>query len=128
MTTRNNITPLKNFRSNLRKKMTSAEVALWLIIKEKQLGERFLRQYSIENYIVDFYCPKYRLAIELDGETHFSEEGLARDEKRDNHLKLLGINVLRFENFEVFEYPQRTLDEIKRYLSLTPPTESIPLR
>ena len=119
---------LKTHRQNLRKKMTKAEVALWLMIKGKQLGERFLRQYSIDNYIVDFYCPKYKLAIELDGEDHFTEDGMAKDIKRDNHLKWRGVNVLRFENFEIFDFPQRTLDEIKRYLSETPPTETIPLR
>ena len=128
MTTRNNITRLKANRNNLRKTMTSAEVALWLMIKGKQLGERFLRQYSIENFIVDFYCPKFRLAIELDGEDHFTEDGLARDEKRDKYLRTLGISVLRFENFEVFDYPQRTLDEIKRYLCEVPPVVNIPLR
>jgi len=118
---------LKEHRRNLRKKMTKAEIALWLMIKQKQLGERFLRQYSIDNYIVDFYCPKYKLAIELDGEDHFTEDGMARDKKRDEHLKHRGVNVLRFENFEVFDFPQRTLEEIKEYLSATPPTESMPL-
>ena len=119
---------LKEYRRNLRKKMTKAEIALWLMIKEKQLGERFLRQYSIDNCIVDFYCPKYKLVIELDGEDHFTEYGIERDKKRDEYLKSRGVNVLRFENFEIFDYPQRTLDEIKRYLSLTPPLESTPLR
>ena len=119
---------LKEHRRNLRKKMTRAESALWLMIKGKQLGERFLRQYSIDNYIVDFYCPKYKLAIELDGENHFTEDGMERDAKRDKHLKWRGINVLRFENFEILEFPQRTLDEIRRYLSETPPMDSVPLR
>lgn len=52
--------------------MTAAEVALWMMIKNKQLnGERFLRQFSIGHYIVDFYCYKHKLAIELNGAGHF---------------------------------------------------------
>ena len=58
--------------------------------------------------------------IELDGAHHFTEDGIERDKNRDEHLKSLGINVLRFENFEIFDYPQRTLDEIKRFLTPRP--------
>jgi len=120
MTTRKNIPILKEYRRNLRKNMTQAEVVLWMMIKNKQLGERFLRQYSIDFFIVDFYCPKYNLAIELDGAHHFTEEGIERDKNRDEHLKSLGISVLRFENFEIIDYPQRTLDEIKKFLTPRP--------
>lgn len=96
--------------------MTSAEVALWLMIKNKQLdNERFLRQYSIGNYIVDFYCPKHKLAIELDGEVHLYQE--EKDAKRTEYLNAVGVKVLRFENFEVFDYPMRMLDEIRKYLN-----------
>jgi len=108
---------MKPFRRRLRKKMTAAEVALWLMIKNRQLdGERFLRQFSIGHYVVDFYCHKYKLAIELDGEGHYTEEGEARDARRTEFLNSVGVRVLRFENFEVFQYPGRTLDEIRKYL------------
>ena len=108
---------MEPFRRKLRKQMTAAEVALWLMIKNKQLnGQRFLRQYSIGHYVVDFYCPKYKLAIELGGEGHFTDEGESYDAKRTEYLNSLGVRVLRFENFEVFQYPMRTLDEIKMYL------------
>ena len=51
--------------------MTKAEVLLWLQLKNrKMLGQRFLRQYGIDAYVVDFYCPKLKLAIEVDGESH----------------------------------------------------------
>ena len=108
---------MEPFRRKLRKQMTAAEVVLWLMIKNKQLnGQRFLRQYSIGHYVVDFYCPKYKLAIELDGEGHFTDEGESYDAKRTEYLNSLGVRVLRFENFEVFQYSMRTLDEIKMYL------------
>ena len=95
--------------------MTLAEVALWLMLKDKQLdNKRFLRQYSIGSFIVDFYCPEHKLAIELDGEVHLYQE--EKDTKRTEYLNSVGIQVLRFENFEVFNYPLRTLDEIRRHL------------
>jgi len=113
----NNLPEMKPFRRKLRKNMTAAEVALWLMIKNKQLdGERFLRQYSIGHFVVDFYCPKYKLAVELDGEVHFTEEAAAYDAKRTAYLNSVGVQVVRFENFEVFQYPMRTLDEIRKYL------------
>jgi len=113
----NKLPEMKPFRRKLRKNMTVAEVALWLMIKNKQLdGERFLRQYSIGHFVVDFYCPKYKLAVELDGEVHFTEEAEAYDAKRTAYLDSVGVRVLRFENFEVFQYPMRTLDEIRKYL------------
>jgi very-short-patch-repair endonuclease len=87
------------------------------MIKNKQLdGERFLRQYSIGYFIVDFYCPKHKLAVELDGEVHFTDEAEAYDKERTEFLNSVGVRVLRFENFEVFQYPMRTLDEIRKYL------------
>jgi len=105
---------MKSFRRKLRKAMTSAEVALWLMIKDKQLdNKRFLRQYSVGRFIVDFYCPECKLAIELDGEVHLYQE--EEDMKRTEYLNSVGIRVLRFENFEVFDYPDRTLNEIKKY-------------
>ncbi|MDD5185511.1 MAG: DUF559 domain-containing protein [Paludibacter sp.] len=113
----NSLPEMKPFRRKLRKHMTPAEVALWLMIKDRQLdGERFLRQFSIGHYIVDFYCHKHKLSIELDGAGHFTEEGKAYDAKRTEFLNSVGIHVLRFENFEVFQYPMRTLDEIRKYL------------
>ena len=113
----NTLPEMKPFRRKLRKQMTAAEVALWLMIKNKQLdGERFLRQFSIGHYVVDFYCHKHKLAIELDGEVHSSEDRPIYDKKRTDYLNSVGVTVLRFENFEVFQYPTRTLDEIRKYL------------
>ena len=109
---------VKAYRRQLRNNMTPAEVALWSMINKKQLnGERFLRQYSIGSYIVDFYCPKHKLAIELDGQVHYdSEEAIERDARRTKFIESFGVKILRFENFEVFDYPQRTLDEIEKWL------------
>ena len=97
--------------------MTAAEVALWMMIKNKQLnGERFLRQFSIGHYIVDFYCHKHKLAIELDGAGHFKEEGNEYDARRTEFLNSEGITVIRFENTLIFNYPMQVLEEIKSHL------------
>ena len=108
---------LKKYRRELRQKMTPAEVALWQMLRNRQLdGIRFVRQYSIDNYILDFYCPQFHLAIELDGNVHFDEFYIERDKIRTQFLENRGIRILRFENFEVFQYPERTLNQIRRYL------------
>ena len=97
--------------------MTAAEVALWMMIKNKQLnGERFLSQFSIGHYIVDFYCHKHKLAIELDGAGHFTEEGREYDARRTEFLNSEGITVIRFENTLIFNYPMQVLEEIKSHL------------
>ena len=117
MSQTHNIPQLKPYRRQLRSHMTAAEVALWTMLRKRQLnGERFLRQHSIGHFIVDFYCPKYKLAVELDGDGHFDEAQALYDIRRTDYLNSLGVTVIRFENFEVFDFPQRTLDEIATYL------------
>lgn len=113
----NTLPEMKPYRRKLRNNMTAAEVALWMMIKNKQLnGERFLRQFSIGHFIVDFYCHKYQLAIELDGAGHFTDEGREYDAQRTEYLNSVGIKVLRFENTLIFNYPMQVLEEIKSYM------------
>ena len=106
----------KNFRQSLRNHSTAAESALWQMLKGRQLaGLKFRRQQGIGPYVVDFYCPKLKLAIELDGETHATRSDY--DEQRSVFLATeKGICVLRFENRVVFESPWRIFDEIMGYL------------
>ena len=105
------------YRRKLRKGMTAAEVTLWVMIKNEQLvGEWFRRQFSIGRFVVDFYCPKYKLAIELDGAGHFTEAGQQYDKERTEYLNSVGVKVIRFENLEVFNYPMQVLEEIKKQL------------
>ena len=74
---------LKSFRSFLRNRSTSAEAALWNIIKSKQLeGKKFRRQYSIDSYVVDFCCPSEKLIIELDGDPHGEYHKIQKDKKQ----------------------------------------------
>lgn len=87
---------------------------MWIALQNKQLENRkFRRQHSIGNYIVDFYCPSEKLAIELDGAEHFTLEGSDYDFNRDKYLNSLGIKVLRFENKNIFNNLEAVLEQIK---------------
>jgi very-short-patch-repair endonuclease len=94
----------KVLSQHLMNNMTDAENMLWLKLRRKQLkGYPFYRQKIIGKYIVDFYCPKANLVIELDGGQHYSETGQEKDRTRDNVLREMGIKVLRFSDGDVFE-------------------------
>jgi len=104
----------KEKRRYLRKNITLAEKIIWLNIRRKQIeGERFLRQFSIKYYALDFYCLKLRLAIEIDGETHLTEEELEYDKQRQDYLESLGIIFLRFRNEGVFNNADVVIEKIK---------------
>ena len=79
-------------------------------------GKKFRRQHSIGPYIVDFFCPEFRLAVELDGDAHITESGAEADERRTNFLKRFNVRVIRFENKDIFENLKGVLAEIKRNL------------
>ena len=105
---------LKERRAELRKSLTPAEAYLWKHIKARQFeGRRFTRQHSIGSYIVDFYCAKEKLIIELDGEVHNNPLAAEKDNTRTNYLKELGFTVVRFENKMVFENLSSVFMEIK---------------
>jgi len=95
---------LKDRAREMRKNMTEAEKKLWfeLLVADKFHGLRFLRQKPIDNFIVDFYCSKLRLVIEVDGDSHFSEQGEAYDEERTFILNKYGIEVIRYNNNDIF--------------------------
>ena len=96
----NNKPQLKKIRQRLRNDMPKSERVFWQKIRGKQLGVKFRRQFSIENFILDFYSPEIKLGIEIDGDSHFmSNATILKDCNRDNVLfKKYGIKVLRFTN------------------------------
>ena len=84
--------------------MTDAEIFLWSKIRMKQLNNcQFYRQKIIGDYIVDFFCPKFKLVIEVDGGQHYSDDMLNADRERDEVLKSMGMKVLRFTNLDVLK-------------------------
>lgn len=92
-----NIKPYQERRRQLRKNMTEAEVILWSKLRSRQVNNyRFRRQVGIGKYIVDFYCPELRLAIEIDGDLHFLEQKtIYYDKKRQREIESLGVKFLR---------------------------------
>jgi very-short-patch-repair endonuclease len=99
----------------LRKKGTYAEVLLWTYLKKKQMnGYRFTRQKPIGEYIVDFYCGKLGLAIEIDGITH--DDKIEYDRRRQKSIEKQGVKFLRFTDDEVKENTEAVLNIISRWI------------
>lgn len=96
------------YARRMRKQPTAAESALWLRLRHRQLGVRFRRQHPVAGYIVDFYCPAARLAIEVDGGGHADETQRKYDERRTRTLSDAGIEVVRVWNHMVL----RDLDAV----------------
>ena len=121
----NNIPRLRTFRRELRSNLTPAEATLWKLLKNRQLdGRKFRRQHSFGSYILDFFCPAERLAIELDGQGHNEFEQCEYDRERDIFLKCTGIKVLRFENRLVFENAEGVLQDIRACFDVKQTTPS----
>ena len=113
----------KSRRQYLRKNLTKAEKLLWAKLRSKRLADlKFRRQCGIENYIVDFYCPEIRLAIEVDGDTHGYSLQRRKDAKREKRLAELGIKLLRFTNVDIAESMEGVLEKM---LSNHPPPPSL---
>ncbi|MGJ8654742.1 MAG: endonuclease domain-containing protein [Opitutaceae bacterium] len=112
-----NLPSLKYFRKKLRSHMTPAEAKLWTYLKNKQIeGRKFRRQHSVDNYILDFYCPASKLAIELDGQAHDSAMATEYDHERTLFLQATNIRVIRFENKTIFDHPEWVLEQIRKAL------------
>jgi very-short-patch-repair endonuclease len=111
---------LKQLARNLRNNSTLSELLLWNVLKGKQLnGYQFMRQKPIGNYIVDFYCSKLNLVIEIDGDSHDSFKNQERDLEKDKFLQSLDLFVFRIEDLEVKKnisvIIEELLDWIKEY-------------
>jgi very-short-patch-repair endonuclease len=110
-------THLKEPARQLRSNMTDSERVLWSRLRGKQLlGVQVYRQKPIGPYIVDFYAPRTRLAIEVDGSQHLDEEHAERDRERDDYLESAGIKVLRFNSREVLKETDAVVEVIYRVM------------
>jgi len=114
---------LKQQRRELRRSQTEAEKTFWSHVRNRQFfGIRFIRQYSIGPYIVDFYCPTMKLAVELDGGQHNQHENREYDATRSEYLKAQGIDVMRFWNHDVLIDTDSVLTRLAE--RVTPPSPS----
>ena len=93
---------------------------MWRLLKSRQIdGVKFRRQFGVDNYILDFYCPELRLCIELDGAPHFTEVGRLRDKCRTKDLREIHyIQTLRFENEMVLKYTEWVRSKIVEAVGL----------
>jgi len=111
----------KELRQKLRNNATPAERILWWYLQKRKFHDlKWRRQVSIGNYIVDFYCFKKRAAIEIDGDTHFTDEAIEYDKKRTTFLEKNGIRVIRFTNPEIKKHTDECLERLEEFLFHTP--------
>lgn len=116
----------------LRRDQTEAEKKLWSILRDRQLdGVKFRRQFSIGNYILDFYAPEYGVGIEADGGQHYDAQYVERDEIRKRELSKIGVDLLRFGDHEIMTNISGVSEAIQETLNKkanTPSPQSSPPR
>lgn len=101
----------KDRRRELRKNQTEVEKILWYEIRGRKINNfKFYRQYGVGPYILDFFCPQIRLAVELDGKQH--KYALEYDKERETFLKKADIQTIRFWNNEVLENVEKVVEKI----------------
>ena len=94
---------LKEKRQQLRNETTLPECLLWQSLRGERSGVKFRRQHSVGHYILDFYCPALRLAVELDGYSHDFDQAQVSDAQRTEFLETSGIMVIRVQNRDVLQ-------------------------
>ena len=103
----------KEKRRKLRQDIVIAETIIWDKIRNRQIEDcKFRRQYSVDKYVIDFYSPILKLAIEIDGESHFQDGVAEYDRKRQSYIEYLGITFLRFTNNDVYDNLDAVLESI----------------
>jgi very-short-patch-repair endonuclease len=91
---------------------------MWKHLSNKQMcGYKFRRQHGFDQYVVDFYCPEPKLAIEIDGESHFQPGAKEYDHEREEYIKAFGVKLLRFQNTDVYQNLRGVLGEIYKEVS-----------
>ena len=105
----------KQLARNLRRNATAAETILWQYLRSNALGLKFRRQYPLNHYVLDFYCVRLRLCIEIDGDVHNTMMKNEHDKLRTEYLNEMGITVLRYDNDVVFKNVDAILLSIQNY-------------
>jgi len=105
---------LRSLAKNNRNRPTEAEEIVWEVVRKRYLGYKFTRQKPIDRFIVDFYCSKLLLVIEVDGGIHTNS--IERDLARDSILKAMGILTVRFDNDEVLKEKNKFSEKINKII------------
>jgi very-short-patch-repair endonuclease len=120
MTKHFNKKEIQKRRRFLRSNMTFSEKLVWMFLRKHQMNDRFLRQYSVDNYVIDFYCPKLKLAIEIDGDVHDLKRQKMHDKTRQEYLEQLGIKFLRIKNEDLLNNPNKAFERIENKIKEEP--------
>lgn len=120
---------LKDNRRKLRNNPTEAERILWKYLRNRQIENiKFRRQFSVDNFILDYFAPVIKLVIEVDGYTHFKDVEVKYDKRRQLKLETNGLEFLRFTNTEVIEATdyvvERIIDKVKDLIIDVTPSNS----
>ena len=108
----------------LRRNLSKAEILLWLQLKNKKVnGHKFRRQYSVGRYVIDFYCPGLKLAVEIDGGYHLADDAREYDEIRQKNIESYGIKFLRFSDKEVIKNIPGVIRSIQEFSKGSPPLQ-----
>ncbi|WP_414549561.1 endonuclease domain-containing protein [Anabaena sp. CCY 0017] len=104
-------------RRILRQNITKAEKLIWDKIRDRQLENcKFRRQYSVDRFVIDFYSPELKLAIEIDGDSHFQDGAAEYDQVRQEFMESVGIKFIRFTNNDVYGNLSGVLESIAQYI------------
>ena len=107
-------------RRDLRQRMPPAERIVWKHLQNRHLsGAKFRRQVSVGVYVLDFYCPAFKLALEIDGSSHNGEDAHEYDEIRQKSLEAVGVRFLRFTNAQVYQNIEGVMTAIEAYILAT---------
>ncbi len=107
----------KILRQRLRNERSYSEKLLWYKIRNSNLGHKFRRQHGISNYVVDFYCPRLKLIIEVDGVTHQTKKEIEYDIVRQKFLENLGLTVKRYKNIDIKNNINGVLEDLQIFIS-----------
>ena len=112
-----NKTSGKEKRRGLRNNLPPPEAIIWSKLRNSQvLGYKFRRQYGVGPYVIDFYCPALKLAVEIDGDSHFVTDAIENDNRRRAFIKSFAIHFLRFTNQEVNRELEAVLEKICQFV------------
>ena len=112
------IEEMKGYAKTMRRQQTFSEQALWRNIRKSRTGVKIRRQVIIGPFIVDFYSPTRRVAIEVDGPTH--DDAIEYDKRRDDYLARFGIQTIRFKNADVMRHPEMVVEQIRHVMRSRP--------
>lgn len=109
----------KNKRRKLRQNQTNAEELIWRFLRNRQLsGYKFKRQYSVDHFVIDFYCPELKLAVEIDGASHNGPDQQKKDISRQKYLEAFNIKYVRIKDEELLDNPNKAFNKIEKAIKL----------